>query len=43
MDRIFKALDDPSRRQLLDALRAQDGQTTTELEEGLAVSRFAVT
>ncbi len=42
MDKIFKALNDPTRRQLLDALRAKDGQTLTELETQLAMSRFGV-
>lgn len=42
MDRIFKALGDPSRRALLDALRARDGQTLGELETLLDLSRFGV-
>lgn len=42
MDDIFKALNDPARRTLLDALRARDGQTLTELESTLAMSRFGV-
>ena len=42
MDTIFKALNDPSRRQLLDALRARDGQTLTDLEEQLEMTRFGV-
>lgn len=42
MDRIFKALNDPSRRDLLDALRQKDGQTLSELEERLAMTRFGV-
>ncbi len=40
MDAIFKALNDPARRRLLDALRARDGQTLTELEEQLDMTRF---
>ncbi|GAA3775885.1 metalloregulator ArsR/SmtB family transcription factor [Microbacterium kribbense] len=31
-DRIFKALADPTRRGILDALFARDGQSLTELE-----------
>jgi DNA-binding transcriptional ArsR family regulator len=41
-DRVFKALADPTRRQLLDLLFARDGQTLTELESGLAMTRFGV-
>ena len=42
MDSIFKALADPSRRALLDALRRHDGQTLTELEAAQPMSRFGV-
>ena len=42
MDAIFKALNDPARRALLDSLRATDGQTLTELERQLEMSRFGV-
>ncbi|MEM9715654.1 MAG: metalloregulator ArsR/SmtB family transcription factor [Pseudomonadota bacterium] len=42
MDRIFKALNDPTRRDLLDALRDKDGQTLSELEERLEMTRFGV-
>ncbi|MEM0937367.1 MAG: metalloregulator ArsR/SmtB family transcription factor [Pseudomonadota bacterium] len=42
MDAIFKALNDPTRRALLDALRAKDGQTLTDLEEQLEMTRFGV-
>lgn len=42
MDVIFKALNDPARRALLDSLRAKDGQTLTELEEQLDMTRFGV-
>jgi DNA-binding transcriptional ArsR family regulator len=41
-DRVFKALADPTRRLLLDLLFARDGQTLTELESGLAMTRFGV-
>ncbi len=43
MDLVFKALADASRRQLLDRLRARNGQTLGELCEGLDMSRQAVT
>ena len=44
MDAVFKALADPSRRLLLDRLRARNGQTLTELTEHLdQMSRQAVT
>ena len=39
-DRVFKALADPTRRFLLDLLFARDGRTLTELESGLAMTRF---
>ena len=42
MDDVFKALADPTRRELLDALHAQDGQTLGELERRFAMSRFGV-
>lgn len=42
MDTIFKALTDPARRALLDSLRARSGQTLTELESQLPLSRFGV-
>ncbi|MGJ8604330.1 MAG: ArsR/SmtB family transcription factor [Marivita sp.] len=42
MDMIFKALNDPARRALLDSLRRKDGQSLSELEEQLDMSRFGV-
>ncbi len=42
MDAIFKALNDPARRALLDSLRRKDGQTLTELEEQIDMTRFGV-
>ena len=42
MDLVFKALADPTRRSLLDALFEEDGQTLTELEERLPMTRFGV-
>lgn len=41
-DRVFKALADPTRRQLLDRLFTQDGRTLTDLESGLEMTRFGV-
>jgi uncharacterized protein YndB with AHSA1/START domain/DNA-binding transcriptional ArsR family regulator len=42
VDAVFKALADPTRRTLLDALFEQDGQTLSALEEGLPMTRFGV-
>jgi len=42
VDAIFKALADPTRRALLDALRDRGGLTLTELEQGLGMTRFGV-
>ena len=42
MDDVFRALADPTRRSLLDALFEQDGQTLTALEERLPMTRFGV-
>ena len=39
---MFKALADPTRRSLLDELFREDGQTLTELEARLPMSRFGV-
>ena len=43
MDKVFKALADASRRQLLDRLRADNGQTLGQLCAHLDMSRQAVT
>jgi DNA-binding transcriptional ArsR family regulator len=42
-DAVFKALADPTRRRLLDSLRARNGQTLSELCGRAAMSRQAVT
>ena len=42
-DKVFKALADGSRRQLLDRLRKKTGLTLNELCEGHDMSRQAVT
>jgi DNA-binding transcriptional ArsR family regulator len=42
MDDVFKALADPTRRQLLDELFRSDGQTLSALEERFEMSRFGV-
>ncbi|HTQ51295.1 MAG TPA: metalloregulator ArsR/SmtB family transcription factor, partial [Candidatus Acidoferrales bacterium] len=43
MDAVFKALADPSRRQLLDRLHRSNGQTLTELCAHMDMTRQAVT
>src|SRR5258708_38246623 len=43
METVFKALADKSRRQLLDILRARNGQTLSELCQHLTMTRQAVT
>ena len=42
MDEVFKAMADPTRRKLLDELFRQDGQTLTQLERRLPMTRFGV-
>ena len=42
IDDVFKALADPTRRQLLDELFEEDGQTLSALEQRLPMSRFGV-
>ena len=42
MDEVFRALGDPTRRRLLDALFKKDGQTLTALEARLPMTRFGV-
>jgi DNA-binding transcriptional ArsR family regulator len=42
MDAVFKALADASRRELLDRLRADNGQTLGQLCERLDMTRQAV-
>jgi DNA-binding transcriptional ArsR family regulator len=43
MDKVFKALADESRRELLDRLHANNGQTLGQLCENLGMTRQAVT
>ncbi len=42
MDATFKALADPTRRALLDRLLEKQGQTLTELVDGLGMRRQSV-
>src|SRR5215470_13151256 len=42
MDEVFKALADPTRRSLLDALFKEDGQSLSALENTLPMTRFGV-
>jgi uncharacterized protein YndB with AHSA1/START domain/biotin operon repressor len=42
VDEVFKALADPTRRSLLDELFRSDGQSLTQLEARLPMSRFGV-
>ncbi len=41
-DHVFKALADPTRRQLLDRLFERDGRTLTDLESDMEMTRFGV-
>src|SRR6478735_11342271 len=42
VDAVFKALADPIRRDLLDALFLEDGQTLSALEARFEITRFGV-
>jgi uncharacterized protein YndB with AHSA1/START domain/DNA-binding transcriptional ArsR family regulator len=42
MDAVFRALADPSRRELLDRLNARNGQRLSELVDGLGMARQSV-
>lgn len=42
MDATFRALADPTRRELLDRLLEKQGQTLTELVDGLGIRRQSV-
>jgi uncharacterized protein YndB with AHSA1/START domain len=42
VDEVFRALADPTRRQLLDELFREDGQTLRALEERFPMTRFGV-
>ncbi|HEX6117109.1 MAG TPA: helix-turn-helix domain-containing protein [Solirubrobacterales bacterium] len=42
MDAVFRALADPTRRGLLDELFERDGQSLSELEGRLPMTRFGV-
>jgi uncharacterized protein YndB with AHSA1/START domain/DNA-binding transcriptional ArsR family regulator len=42
MDEVFRALADPTRRELLDELYRSDGQTLTALEQKFSMTRFGV-
>ena len=43
IDKVFKALADPTRRRLLDQLHRENGQTLTALCEQMDMTRQAVT
>ena len=43
IDKVFKALADPTRRRLLDLLHRESGQTLTALCDGMDMTRQAVT
>jgi uncharacterized protein YndB with AHSA1/START domain/DNA-binding transcriptional ArsR family regulator len=42
VDEVFRALADPTRRSLLDALFVEDGQTLSALEDHFSMTRFGV-
>jgi DNA-binding transcriptional ArsR family regulator len=42
MDAVFKALSDPTRRDLLDELFREDGQTLSALEARFDMTRFGI-
>ena len=42
MDDVFKALSDPTRRDLLDELFREDGQTLSALEARFDMTRFGI-
>jgi uncharacterized protein YndB with AHSA1/START domain len=42
VDEVFRALSDPTRRELLDELFRTDGQTLSALEQRFAMTRFGV-
>src|SRR5436190_19194492 len=42
IDEVFRALADPSRRQLLDSLNTRSGQTLRDLCSGLEIARQSV-
>src|SRR5437870_9148070 len=42
MDAVFKALADPTRRDLLDELFREDGQSLSALEARFSMTRFGV-
>ena len=42
MDEVFRALGDPTRRQLLDRLYEQDGLSLSELVRDQSMTRFGV-
>jgi len=43
IDKVFKALADPSRREMLDRLHAKNGQTLNELCKGMEMARQSLT
>jgi DNA-binding transcriptional ArsR family regulator len=43
IDKVFKALADPSRREMLDRLHARNGQTLNELCQGMDMARQSLT